>query len=248
MSKLSTLHLIFVLVLILPNTQAGPIFIACEVACSTSCWGLNTLIPVPIAVYMACMVPCTALCVGSCFSEDTTFIVKNDDGTAITKRVAEIQSGDLIQTFDNDMNPIWTTVQSNVEQNGDFEFVMIFFRNNDALSQQIFKLETTSDHGIIVFNPSANQIHVVKARNIKQNYLLLGHHQNFMEIVKIQFVSKDKKYSLETEEGSALANQVFVSTICKEEINEDIPFTAQMSIWKQRHYSLKGHDALQTTK
>ena len=65
----------------------GPAFLACELACSEACWPF-WLIPGPgLIAYMACMTPCTALCIGSCFSYNTNIITQLPDGSELIKNI-----------------------------------------------------------------------------------------------------------------------------------------------------------------
>lgn len=96
----------------------------------------------------------------------------------------------------------------------------------------------TEDHGLIVIKN--NQKFIVSAKNIKKGNLIITN-EGIFSIHDISIISQNKKYTLYTEDGTILASDIYVSTICEPDIDETIPFEELMEDWRQAHETINSY-------
>ena len=95
------------------------------------------------------------------------------------------------------------------------------------------ELTITNEHGVIVLDEKSNK-RVIKAANLRegQNLITLDGPEMVKKINNLQI--KDK-YILETEDGTVIANNIYVSTICDDMIDEKINSDDLLKQWKDKH-------------
>ena len=95
------------------------------------------------------------------------------------------------------------------------------------------ELTITNEHGVIVLDEKSNK-RVIKAANLRkgQNLITLDGPEMIKNINNLQI--KDK-YILETEDGTVIANNIYVSTICDDMIDEKINSDDLLKQWKDKH-------------
>ena len=75
---------------------------------------------------------------------------------------------------------------------------------------------------------------IMKASDLKEGQMLIT--MKGTEIIKnVKYLSIKDKYILETEDGTVIANGVYVSTICDDMINEKINADDLIKHWKAKH-------------
>ncbi|WP_157966528.1 hypothetical protein [Fastidiosibacter lacustris] len=210
----------------------GPFYLLCFMSCVAGCEAICAALTGPAAV--ACLPPCVegcgASCVASCFSPSTKLITK-ENGVEIEKEIANIHPGDQVKTIKNG-KPFWTTVTKNIKTEGLFEFIRI--KANSSSNQQTIELEITPSHGVVMLVDNNKTIDIAKNLVLGDN--LLASNGDMLSVTEINTVVVPDRYTLETAEGSVLASNVFVSTICSEEIaNGEQLWDDKLKDWSERH-------------
>jgi len=221
--------ILIVILVLFKNIQAGPAFIACEVACSNMCAPFAVLGLPGLVAYMACMTPCTALCVGTCFSSTTTILTVKEN-LYFLNDIENIKAGDYVATLNSQNEKIITKVLRNFEEKGNFHFIAI-------TTEKSHQIEVTPDHGLIVFDKTSDKLNLLKAKDLKlgDELIVSG---NLLKINRIEHTIRREKWTLETTEGTVLANEIYVSTICTEDLDQSLPLELVMNEWKQNHKNL----------
>ena len=94
----------------------------------------------------------------------------------------------------------------------------------------------TNEHGIIIYDDDSN-IRIIKANNLKIGQKLIT--LDGPEMIKnIKSLKLENKYILETEDGTVIANNIYVSTICDDMIDETINSDDLLKHWKDKHEKL----------
>jgi intein/homing endonuclease len=202
----------------LPLTKSGAAFLMGCPACAPLC---------VIPFNPACDACILALCVigpitTACFSSDTT-ISKLEDGQIKDVSIYELKKNDLVLA--NNGNKL-TKVVRNVKSEGIFNYTQIILESGKELT-------ITNEHGVIVLDEKSNK-RVIKAANLRegQNLITLDGPEMVKKINNLQI--KDK-YILETEDGTVIANNIYVSTICDDMIDEKINSDDLLKQWKDKH-------------
>ena len=202
----------------LPLTKSGAAFLMGCPACAPLC---------VIPFNPACDACILALCVigpitTACFSSDTT-ISKLEDGQIKDVSIYELKKNDLVLA--NNGNKL-TKVVRNVKNEGIFNYTQIILESGKELT-------ITNEHGVIVLDEKSNK-RVIKAANLRkgQNLITLDGPEMIKNINNLQI--KDK-YILETEDGTVIANNIYVSTICDDMIDEKINSDDLLKQWKDKH-------------
>lgn len=221
--------ILIVILILFKNTQEGPAFLACELACSNTCAPFSVLGLPGLAAYMACMTPCTALCLGTCFSS-TTRILTVKENLYFLNEIGNIKADDYVVTLNSQNEKIITKVLRNLEEKGNFDFISI-------TTEKSHQIEVTPDHGFIVFDKISGKLNLLKAKNLKlgDELIVSG---NLSKINSIEHTTRTEKWTLETTEGTVLANEIYVSTICKQDMDQTLDFELAMKEWKQNHKNL----------
>ena len=202
----------------LPLTKSGAAFLMGCPACAPLC---------VIPFNPACDACILALCVigpitTACFSSDTT-ISKLEDGQIKDVSIYELKKNDLVLA--NNGNKL-TKVVRNVKNEGIFNYTQIILESGKELT-------ITNEHGVIVLDEKSNK-RLIKAANLRkgQNLITLDGPEMIKNINNLQI--KDK-YILETEDGTVIANNIYVSTICDDMIDEKINSDDLLKQWKDKH-------------
>ena len=171
-----------------------------EIACLPGCG---------IACSMGLFVP------AACFSEDTQLKVK-ESNKIVSKEIKYIKRNDYVYTLNANGSQSYTKVVSNIKSKGNFEFVDIFCRN--GLEKK--ELKVTTNHALIIENE--NQKKLLLAKNLKIGMKFLDDNNEYCEIIQLKQLFLNEKYTLITEEGTVISSGIFSSTICENDIDENL--------------------------
>ena len=209
--------LLFTFLFLIPMIQSGATMPICP-ACSAVC-----IIPFnPL-----CITCVASLCVvvpmaTACFDENTK-IAKYENGQIKDANIYELKKNDIVLA--NNLNK-FTKVVRNVKSEGTFNYTQITLESGKTLT-------VTNEHGVIIMDHESNQ-KIMKASDLKEGQMLIT--MKGTEIIKnVKYLSIKDKYILETEDGTVIANGVYVSTICDDMINEKINADDLIKHWKAKH-------------
>ena len=186
---------------------------ACVVPLNPICW--------------ACLI---ALCGGGtvltgCFNSNTT-IYKIEDGKIKDVPIYELKKNDLVLA--NNQNK-FTKVVKNVKSEGIFDYKQIILESGKELT-------ITDEHVVIVLDDSLNK-KVVRASNLREGKKMIT--LDGAEVIKkINDLKIKDKYILETMDGTVIANNIYVSTICDDMIDEKMNADDLLKYWKNKHEGL----------
>lgn len=228
--------LLFINTLTTPEAKAGTpaAYAACILSCELACaGGLAITAGVALPAYLACAAGCPAYCAPSivCFSEDTKLMV-SQNGREVSKGIAFVHPGDMVKTL-SDGNPHWTKVIGNIKTEGSFDFLQLSLRNETHILTE--QLTVTPEHGMIFSNNGRMTLN--KASHVQVGDQMISA-QGTKSIMSVKPVQLDNKYTLLTTDGTVLASDIFVSTICSEEIDGgEKLFKEKMENWRNNHPS-----------
>ena len=175
----------------------------------------------------ACDACILALCVigpitTACFSSDTT-ISTIEDGQIKEVSIYELKENDLVLA-NNEFK--LTKVVRNVKSEGIFNYTQVILESGKTLT-------ITNEHGVIILDDESNK-RVVKANNLREGQKLIT--LEGPEVIKnINNLKIKDKYILETEDGTVIANKIYVSTICDDMIDDKINSDYLLKQWKDKH-------------
>lgn len=220
-SKYFALFLFSATILAPSSANAGPFFLACVSLCAAGSGGV-----LPLAA--ACV---AATCWGFCFGSGTQITVLNNDEIT-TKNIEDVLSGDRVLTL-KDGKKSWTRVIRNVRSEGKFEFIEITAKNLANGSHK--EIRVTPEHGLVLSN-SVGQLTIDAAGHLQVGDRIMDSDKNNLVVTHISHTYGDDKYVLETVEGTVLASDLFMTTICDEEVSGgEKLFESTMNSWKIRH-------------
>lgn len=192
-------------------------------------------------VMASCMEICVTICFPTCFSNNTTIVSRHYDQN-ILMNISEIKSGDKVLTINNH-KPTWTEVLSNTKVEGDFKFIKLFAQNLDNTSQ-IKSLEITPEHGLILFNDNGPRT-IDQASNLEIGDVILDSEQNKLSVFNISYSISKEKYVLLTKSSTVLASDIYVTTMCNEEVaGGEKLFSQTIDDWQSRHFFDDAHDLI----
>ena len=195
---------------------------ACLTICSSACFASLTK-----AICMAfCMGACAAG-TKNCFSVDTTIQVQKND-TIIELPISRVKENDKVLTLKNGNFELTNVVQI-LNIKGNYTFYELKARNTKG---NIKTIKLTENHGVIIIKN--NEKYIIHAKNIKEGNLVLTNEGIFM-IYSVYKLIQNEKYTLYTKDGTVLASNIFVSTICEPDINESISYEKLMKSWRKAH-------------
>lgn len=140
--------------------------------------------------------------------------------------IYELKENDLVLA--NNENK-FTKVFRNVKSEGIFDYIQIILESGKELT-------VTNEHGVIVIDEESNR-RVIKARNLREGQVVIT--LEGPEIIKrINNLKIKDKYILETLDGTVIANNIYVSTICDDMIDEKIKADALIQHWKNKHENM----------
>ena len=204
----------------LPIIKAGAAVAACPACAAVCAIPFNPLCPLCIA----------SLCVfaplsTACFSPDTT-ISKLEEGQIKDVSIYQLKKNDLVLA--NNKNKL-TKVVRNVKSEGIFDYTQITLESGKELT-------VTNEHGVIILDHESNK-RVIKANNLKEGQKLITL-EGPETIKNINYLKIEDKYILETIDGTVMANNVYVSTICDDMIDEERNADDLIKQWKDKHAKL----------
>ena len=202
----------------LPSTKSGAAFLMGCPACAPLC---------VIPFNPACDACILALCVigpitTACFSSATT-ISKIEEGYIKNVPIYDLKENDIVLA--NNENKL-TKIVRNVKSEGLFDFTQIILESKKVLT-------VTNEHGIIVLDDKLNK-KIIRADNLKEGQKLITL-KGTEVIKKINNLKLKDKYILETSDGTVIANNIYVSTICDDMIDEKINSDDLIKQWKNKH-------------
>ena len=204
----------------IPAAKSGAALAVCP-ACATVC-----IIPFNPLCILCVISNCIAgPVVTACFSPDTT-ISKLENGEIKEVSIYELKENDLVLA--NNENK-FTKVVRNVKSEGIFDYIQIILESGKELT-------VTNEHGVIVIDEESNR-RVIKARNLREGQVVIT--LEGPEIIKrINNLKIKDKYILETLDGTVIANNIYVSTICDDMIDEKIKADDLIQHWKNKHENM----------
>ena len=204
----------------IPAAKSGAALAVCP-ACATVC-----IIPFNPLCILCIISNCIAgPIVTACFSPDTT-ISKLENGEIKEVSIYELKENDLVLA--NNENK-FTKVVRNVKSEGIFVYIQIILESGKELT-------VTNEHGVIVIDEESNR-RVIKARNLREGQVVIT--LEGPEIIKrINNLKIKDKYILETLDGTVIANNIYVSTICDDMIDEKIKADDLIQHWKNKHENM----------
>ena len=204
----------------IPAAKSGAALAVCP-ACATVC-----IIPFNPLCILCIISNCIAgPIVTACFSPDTT-ISKLENGEIKEVSIYELKENDLVLA--NNENK-FTKVVRNVKSEGIFDYIQIILESGKELT-------VTNEHGVIVIDEESNR-RVIKARNLREGQVVIT--LEGPEIIKrINNLKIKDKYILETLDGTVIANNIYVSTICDDMIDEKMKADDLIQHWKNKHENM----------
>ena len=204
----------------IPAAKSGAALAVCP-ACAAVC-----IIPFNPLCILCVISNCIAgPVVTACFSPDTT-ISKLENGEIKEVSIYELKENDLVLA--NNENK-FTKVVRNVKSEGIFDYIQIILESGKELT-------VTNEHGVIVIDEESNR-RVIKARNLREGQVVIT--LEGPEIIKrINNLKIKDKYILETLDGTVIANNIYVSTICDDMIDEKIKADDLIQHWKNKHENM----------
>ncbi len=218
------------------GVKAGPFYPVCMAACLATCEGTAavTLTPVGAAALTAsCIAACTAACLPTCLSEQTSIVVYENEVSHL-KNISDIKIGDLVRTFKNGKS-IWTEVIRNIRSEGSFNFIQFTLRN---LTHIITKPITVTPEHVMILRAENGESVLSSASRVQMGDQMISAYGP-LSIVGLKPIQQASKYTLMTAEGTVLASDIFVSTICSEVVagGEQL-FEETMENWRNDHRAL----------
>ena len=174
-----------------------------------------------IACSMGLFVP------AACFSEDTFLTIK-DSNQIFETEIKNIKRNDFVLTLDSNGKQKFTKVVSNIKSKGNFDFLDIICKANSEKKE----LKVTIDHSLIIGDENKKEIILAKNLKIGMKFFI---NNGLCEVVQINQIVLNDKYTLITEDGTIISSGIFSSTICDSEIDENISFEKNLEKWKNNH-------------
>lgn len=198
------------------------------IACAATCWGVcvaNGGPPAALAgvvggaaVMGLCTLYCGSACSGTvlaCLSEDVRVTTINK-GYELDVPMYAVRPGDSIVTLQAG-GLQHTRVLRNVRQEGNFSFLRLYA----ASETHSYQLELTPDHVVASFanisrSPAEPErlMRALPARALRYGDELLVLSGTRARVVHLEELRLPVKHTLVTESGTAVANGVFVTTMC----------------------------------
>ncbi len=184
----------------------------------------------------SCPVGCAAVCAPAfaCLSSNTSIVVKIDEGY-IQKPVSEVRAGGFVQTLNN-MKVAWTQVFSNHKAVGEIGFLNITFQNIHNTSQTQY-IEVTPEHELVLMRAN-NIVTISPAKNIQMDDVLIDSNGQQLLITSLEKTVLNEKYNLVTLDGTVLASDVFVTTMCNEGVDGERLFEPTIKEWQSKRSTL----------
>ncbi|GIJ91956.1 hypothetical protein Asppvi_010931 [Aspergillus pseudoviridinutans] len=234
-------HVVLLLLMLLVRghlaSAGAACFPACMVACCECAGGPAAFAgPLGIAVGFTgctgiCMVACATLVWAppACFANDTLITMFAPNGTLYTNSITAVHAGDEVLTLVNGQLTT-TRVVRNLRSSGTYDFMEFEVQSDGVMST----LKVTPQHGLLILDQQG-QMRFSFASDVNIGARIPSRNASPWTVSRIKYVSGSEKYTLETTDGSILASDVLVSTICEEEISTGLKMEEIMHDWKSRH-------------
>ena len=208
---------------------AGPGGPACFVLCAEACAVTLATGAGYFACYSLCVPPCFA---GTCMSNETIVTAKEGE-KPVSKYIEDIKSGDFVLTLKNEEQS-WTKVLRNIETEGSFEFIQITAQSMSNASHTK-KIQVTPEHGLVFLNNNSPMT-IDTAEYVQIGDTLPDSTGDRFSVVDISRTKLDTKYTLETCEGTVIASDFYVTTVCNEVVaGGEHLFGPTMDEWQSNH-------------
>jgi len=247
---------VLVILLAVPESLAGPGYLACYYGCLGVCFTSGVAaagVCPPAGLYgaAACTSGCAALCTPTlvaCFSEDTSVFIWNSSMQSMEALpLSSVEVGQKLWSFQGG-HYLPVKVIENRRMEGNFSFVEIDVMSHDRR----LSLAVTEDHNMPrVRTGSAarvqeNNLDVALAKELRIGDMLAASTESGIAwgvVVAVRLVSKSVKHVLTTDSGNVLANNILSSTICdgRDEIYDRSSWPKTLEQWKvmhQEHFSV----------
>lgn len=235
MNRINLFNIIILILSLISRIQSGAV-------CWTYCWGICSMMgPFKFAAafgvifdFGGCSIMCGAACAAgvivppACFYSDTLLNVK-EGNKIIKKNISEILPNDYIQTLNENNEVYFTKVMINEKSTGNFSFYQIIVKN----SQTQISIQITDNHGMIILDEKSNK-KIIRASKLKIGDVIMTKN-GFGIIVEIIEKKLNEKYNLVTKDGTVLASEIFISTICESEIDENKNYKTLLNNWIKKH-------------
>ncbi|MBH1989341.1 MAG: hypothetical protein I8H75_06045 [Myxococcaceae bacterium] len=180
-----------------------------------------------------CMVACAATIFipAACFSKKTQIKVLHNK-EIVENKIENITSGDMVLTVKN-KKPSWTKVLRNIRTEGQFEFIRITLQGigNDNHSEVM----VTPEHGLILVQDNGDTS-IDSAENLVIGDKMIGSSGEIFLVMNLARIVLNEKYTLETIDGTVLASDLFITTLCSNEVvGGERPFESTMKDWRLKH-------------
>ena len=208
-----------------PKVSAGFATPLCMPQCVPICT-ITNIISLP------CITACIAGCVAACMSKETVISVRVN-GQSVSKYIEDIKSGDFVLTLKNEEQS-WTKVLRNIETEGSFEFIQITAQSMSNASHTK-KIQVTPEHGLVFLNNNSPMT-IDTAEYVQIGDTLPDSTGDRFSVVDISRTKLDTKYTLETCEGTVIASDFYVTTVCNEVVaGGEHLFGPTMDEWQSNH-------------
>lgn len=208
---------------------AGPVAIACGVACNAgfvSCIGGagapsgGAMVPICYAGALACYATCTGTC------QDGSNVVMSAQGIPV--KVRDVQVGDLVETIDEYSGEnIVTVVKENSHMFGLFSFIEVALDGDVAFN-------VTSEHVVVV--QRGQKWEIERAQNVRVGDVMLSSSRVPTAVQSTRQYTNSEKWVFGTHHGTALVNGIQMTTFCDDSFDL-LPrnYTSAMKTWRRLH-------------
>lgn len=234
---------LFILGLLLSPTpvSAGPGAVFCVPACHTAYFAcIAGAIGVTAGtVILACIAACTACdlaCVGAT-CHDASNLVTTKNGPI---PVAEVKPGDLIATLSDAEEIVYTRVVKNAQLKTDA--AAFGFRHVRLANGQAFNV--TNEHILVTERPGGI-LQIERAHNILVGDVMVTDMGARSSVSFTHSFHLPEKWTLGTEDGTALVNGVLMTTMCDDSFPQlSKRYKTAMSVWRTEHRHLLLEDTV----
>jgi hypothetical protein len=189
------------------------------------------------ACFLLCEAVCVAVCLSpACFHRSTRLLVRPANGSAgfrapIGMSVADIATGDLVQTIGDDNDTVWTEVIYNLRSTAPVRFINLTTLGGSNLL-------VTPTH-VLAVTPWAHAEAAMQLRSadaIQMGDALMQRDGVMTRIVAVGDVAGDTRYTLVTRLGTVLADGVLVPTMCDDSGAAGGDFGSGLAKWRDLHH------------
>jgi len=152
------------------------------------------------------------------------------------RAAAEIKEGDMVKTLRDAAVPTYTKVTRNVLNRGVVAFTEVGLDDGKSFN-------VTSGH-IVAVKRATGDVEIEQARNLKVGDVMMTSSTE-VRVVATRTLQQSSRWSLETEIGSVLVNDVLVTSICEDTFSR-LPntFSSALEFWRQQHKAVSDAEVL----